>query len=247
MAMKILIAEDDDIIQNLNQKLMHHWGYEYDLAYNGKEAVEYAQNNIDQYDICLMDIDVPIMNGLNAAKRIREKVRYFPIIAISANQEHKNKCFQIGIDKFLKKPCHPDKLYQKLNDFNVKLFKFKHQDKKILMEEEKPMNQEELNELRKLKKMGLTKLKLIGTDYSFIVHKNVQNKISHDLVGQSKELAEFIDRSEAEPGRCHLYKANLHVTKDLFIPDELEKAIQEEDQIMSNFNKYFDVKLSQND
>jgi len=105
------------------------------------------------------------------------------------------------------------------------------------------MNQEELQELIQLKKTGLTKLKLVGTDHTFIVHKNIQNKISYDLVGEGKELSEFIDRSEKEPGRCHLYKVNLHVTKDMFTLDELEEAIQKENEIAIKFSKVTDREL----
>ncbi len=94
-----------------------------------------------------------------------------------------------------------------------------------------------------LKKKGLTKLKLVGTDHTFIVHKNIQNKISYDLVGEGKELSEFIDRSEKEPGRCHLYKVNLHVTKDMFTLDELEEAIQKENEIAIKFSKVTDREL----
>lgn len=79
------------------------------------------------------------------------------------------------------------------------------------------------------------------------MHKNIQNKISYDLVGQGKELSEFIDRSEKEPGRCYLYKANLHVTKDLFIPGKLESAIEEENKVILNLDNCFDKKISEQD
>jgi hypothetical protein len=99
-----------------------------------------------------------------------------------------------------------------------------------------PMNADELKDLRELKKKGLTKLKLLGLERTFVVHKNIQNKISHDLIGAGKEVSEFIDRSPDEPGRCHLYKANLYVTKDLFLPEELEKAIKLEDELAAKFD-----------
>jgi len=105
------------------------------------------------------------------------------------------------------------------------------------------MNPNELKELVDLKKKGLTKLKIVGVGETFVVHRNIQNKISYDLIGEGKELSEFIDRSEEEPGRCHLYKMNLHVTKDLFTPDELQEAIQREDQIVIRFEKTTDRKL----
>ncbi|OPY59365.1 MAG: hypothetical protein A4E57_04728 [Syntrophorhabdaceae bacterium PtaU1.Bin034] len=105
------------------------------------------------------------------------------------------------------------------------------------------MNREELQELIELKRRGLTKLKLVEIGATFIVHKNIQNKISYDIIGAGKELSEFIDRSENEPGRCHLYKANLHITKDLFTPEELENAIRIEDQIAEKFTKVIDEKI----
>ena len=76
-----------------------------------------------------------------------------------------------------------------------------------------------------------------------IVHKNIQNKISYDLIGEGKEISEFIDRSEQEPGRCHLYKVNLHVTKDLFMPEELEEAIKIENEIAIKFSNLTEKKL----
>jgi hypothetical protein len=80
----------------------------------------------------------------------------------------------------------------------------------------------------------------VGLGHVFIVHKNIQNKISYDLIGEGKELSEFIDRSPTEPGRCHLYKANLHVTKDLFLPEELDEAMRREDAIAMKFNNATD-------
>ena len=80
----------------------------------------------------------------------------------------------------------------------------------------------------------------MGLGHSFIVHKNIQNKISHDLIGEEKEISEFVDQSSAEPGRCYLYKVNLHVTKDLFLPGKLEEAIQRENEIALKFDRVAD-------
>ena len=62
--MNILIAEDNLVIQTIQEQLMESWGYSYDLASNGLEAVEYAKKNNGTYDLCLMDIDMPKMNGI---------------------------------------------------------------------------------------------------------------------------------------------------------------------------------------
>ena len=241
--MRILIAEDNPSIQELTGEFMDIWDFDFDMASNGSEAFDLAIANEGKYDLCLMDIDMPIMNGYEATKIIRRKLRYLPIMAVTGNLEFKDKYLESGMDDFIEKPYILDKLYDKINELTLKTVKIYKEQNQISLEKEMPMNPDELRELRELKKKGLTKLKLVGTEYTFVVHKNIQNKISYDLIGEGKELSEFIDRSEKEPGRCHLYKANLHVTKDLFVPDELEEAIQKEDQIAIKFDKSTEKKL----
>lgn len=241
--MKILIAEDNPDIQELTGEFMDIWNFEFDMASNGKEAVELAIANEGKYDLCLMDINMPIMNGCEATKVIRRRLKYIPIMAVTGNLGFKDKYLESGMDNILEKPYKPDKLYDKINELTVKSVKIHKEQNQISLEKEMPMNPDELRELRELKKKGLTKLKLVGIGYTFVVHRNIQNKISYDLIGEGKELSEFIDRSEKEPGRCHLYKVNLHVTKDLFIPDELGQAIQKEDQIAIKFDKATEKKL----
>jgi CheY-like chemotaxis protein len=233
--MNILIAEDNQMIQELNSELMESWGFKFDMASNGIEAVEYAKRNRGKYDLCLMDVEMPEMNGIEATRRIRESLPYFPIMAFTANPDYKSECFAAGMDEFAQKPCLPCQLFGIIKELTVKSISVRLNDEDISITKVMPMNPDELQELRGLKKKGLTKLKLVGLGHAFIVHKNIQNKISHDLIGECKELSEFIDRSPSEPGRCHLYKANLHVTKDLFLPEELEEAILKEDEVAMKF------------
>jgi hypothetical protein len=166
-------------------------------------------------------------------------------MAVTGSEELKTTYSEYGIDDCLGKPYLLDELYNRINQLTIKLEKLYIEENQFHFEKDIPMNQEELQELIALKKKGLTKLKLVGTDHAFVVHKNVQNKISHDLVGEEKALSEFIDRSDSEPGRCHLYKANLHVTKDLFIPEELEQAIQQEDEEVVQFASATSRKIQQ--
>lgn len=240
--MKILIAEDDSYLQEMASTLMNYWGFEFDIASNGLEAIQYAKINAGSYDLCLMDIDMPIMGGLQATKIIRHELQYFPIMALTGNLGAKKKYLEAGMDDFLEKPYSVNILQGKIKKLTTKVEKIYLADKKLKLEKESPMNREELQELIKLKKKGLTKLKLVGAGETFIVHKNIQNKISHDIIKAGKELSEFIDRSANEPGRCHLYKTNLHVTKDIFTPDELENAIRFEDEIADKFIQVFDEK-----
>lgn len=101
--MKILIAEDDSILQTLAGKLMNHWGFDFDMASNGLEAVEKAQMHEGEYDLCLMDIDMPRTNGLEATKIIRRKLKYFPIMAVTGNLQVKQKYLEIGMDDYFNK------------------------------------------------------------------------------------------------------------------------------------------------
>lgn len=240
--MKILIAEDQPMLQGMISEFMDCFGYDFDIASNGQEAVNLAKVKEGQYDLCLMDIDMPVMDGCEATKEIRNKTMYFPIMAVSANRQIKNIYSDIGMDDFLEKPYSIDTLSDKIDELTVKVEKIYFEKDKLNLKKEMPMDQKELQELIELKKRGLTKLKLVGLNHTFVVHKNIQNKISHDLIGEDKELSEFIDRSENEPGRCHLYKTNLHVTKDLFVPDELKAAIKNEDEIVVRFERSVDKK-----
>ncbi len=92
-----------------------------DTATNGKEALDlFAKSN---YDIILMDIRLPVMDGLKASKKIREieagTNKYTPIIALTANAMigDKEQCIEAGIDDYLSKPFQPQKLLDMLNKY----------------------------------------------------------------------------------------------------------------------------------
>ncbi len=111
--MNILIAEDNPTIQALHRHLMNNWGYSFDIASNGLEAVRLARKN--KYDLCLMDIEMPEMNGIEATKIIRKITAYFPIMALTANDAYKKLCYEAGMDDFAVKPCLPDELFNRIN------------------------------------------------------------------------------------------------------------------------------------
>jgi signal transduction histidine kinase/ActR/RegA family two-component response regulator len=101
---KILLAEDNPVNQQLMQVLLKKMGYEVALVDNGKLAVEAMEK--DSYDIILMDIQMPEMNGLDATRSIRQKGFKTPVIAITANalKGDREQCLEAGCDDYLPKP-----------------------------------------------------------------------------------------------------------------------------------------------
>jgi len=103
--LQILIAEDNLINLKLATVVLKKLGYETDAAMDGKQAVQLAAQK--KYDLILMDIMMPVMNGLEATKVIRSTFAVQPkIIAMTANAmpEDRTKCIEAGMDEYLSKP-----------------------------------------------------------------------------------------------------------------------------------------------
>lgn len=119
---KILIVEDDDISQLVLCTYLKQDYISLTIAKNGYEAVSCFNNS--KYDLILMDIAMPEMDGLQATKKIRikengNKVR-IPIIAVTASDPYNNRHIlrEAGIDDFIEKPVDPKLLQQKISQYS---------------------------------------------------------------------------------------------------------------------------------
>ena len=113
---KILIAEDNDSNFILMTYILKKY-YQFERAKNGQEAVEMAEKNT--YDIVLMDIKMPIMDGLEATKAIKEKFPDLPIIALTANafDSDRQLALEAGCNDFISKPVSSDLCLQTIKKF----------------------------------------------------------------------------------------------------------------------------------
>ena len=113
---KILIAEDNDSNFVLMSYILKKY-YQFERARNGQEAVEMVDKN--QSDIVLMDIKMPIMDGLEATKAIREKHPDLPILALTANafDSDRQLAMEVGCNDFLSKPVSSEECIETIKRY----------------------------------------------------------------------------------------------------------------------------------
>ncbi len=119
---RVLVVEDNELNVEIAQCLLEERGFEVDCVYDGSQAVERIRTaQPGTYDVILMDIMMPVMDGLEAARTIRgmdrEDCHTIPIIAMSANafDDDLKESVKCGMNGHLSKPVDVDKLYETLN------------------------------------------------------------------------------------------------------------------------------------
>ena len=112
---KVLVAEDIVLNQLLIKIILLDFGFDIDIVNNGKVAIEYLQKNT--YDIVLMDLQMPVMNGFEATTYIRNTLNsQIPIIALTADVTTADveKCIALGMNDYISKPIDEKQLYSKM-------------------------------------------------------------------------------------------------------------------------------------
>jgi CheY-like chemotaxis protein len=124
LPLRILVAEDNNVNQQVVLYLLERLGYRADVVGNGLEVLEALQRQ--PYDVVLMDVQMPIMDGFEATKRIQQE--WLPIsrpriIALTANamQGDKEECLKAGMDDYISKPIRLEHLVQALSKCHSKL------------------------------------------------------------------------------------------------------------------------------
>ncbi|MEQ9442654.1 MAG: ATP-binding protein [Cyclobacteriaceae bacterium] len=130
VGLRVLVAEDNKLNVAVLRQFLKKWGVQFDVAEDGEKAVAYTRKQT--YDVILMDIHMPKMDGLTASRHIRQQGITTPIVALTAStlSEIQEQLIQAGIDDFTTKPFIPELLYGTLAKYQVLTSDTKNPDEK---------------------------------------------------------------------------------------------------------------------
>ncbi|MEP0986524.1 response regulator [Ekhidna sp.] len=120
MSKKIIVAEDSSVIQNLTRKILSQLNYEISSVKNGQQVLDLLQK--DDFSLVLLDIHMPVMDGMECAKQIRGmdgNNHDIPIIAITGNANNytMEDFEQVGINAFIPKPLNYDSVVEMVKKY----------------------------------------------------------------------------------------------------------------------------------
>jgi len=225
---RILIVEDNVLNQQVISELIEQIGFDYDIAVNGKQGYLMACKNT--YDLALMDIQMPEMDGITATENIRKcGITDLPIIAMSAHSLESDieKSLKAGMNAYIVKPIDPDKLYNLLNKFikSVKKNDIQKNKKKSKIDKHGILPKIEGIETEiALKRVGDSEelyLKLLK-EYSMIykdVNDEISSYIDKNKMGKAKNLVHAL---KGASGMLGMINANI-------IYSNIEQALINED------------------
>jgi len=171
--MKILLAEDELPAIESAGLLMELWQYELEVVPDGKAAVERVKER--PYDLVLMDLVMPVMDGYEAIGRIRNLslTWYQPILALSATGAA-GECLRAGADDFLEKPYDCAVLQRKILELTPKVICLRKGEDRLILEERMPLDQSELLRLKELWRQGLELVQWLGTGATLAIPRTIE-------------------------------------------------------------------------
>ncbi len=117
MNLRVLLVEDNPVNVMIESKFLNKWKVSVDVAINGQEAIDKVNTNT--YDLILMDLRMPIMDGYEASQKLREMGLTIPIIAVTASgiTNVGDQIYDSGMNDYIKKPFDPKEMYAKLKKY----------------------------------------------------------------------------------------------------------------------------------
>ncbi len=107
---RVLLVEDNIINQKIAEKMLFRYGLIIKIAQNGQEALDMVENSPNEFNLIFMDIQMPILNGLDTTRELRIRQIKIPIVAMTANALHGDReiCLEAGMDDYIAKPVKLD-------------------------------------------------------------------------------------------------------------------------------------------
>ena len=201
---EVLIVEDNAINQEIAVEILKEAGVDVALAENGEVAVKKAKAK--KYNLILMDVQMPLMDGYQATKMIRKasKNEKTPIIAMTAHamKKDKERCLAVGMNDYITKPFIPQ-------NFLAKLSKYINDEKLIEVKKQEINLKKDLEVADELSALDLD-LGLKRVNYN----KKLYLEIIENFLGSSRDLLANINSALAE-NKLDLLKENIHTLKGI--------------------------------
>ncbi len=197
----ILLVEDDEVNQEMALELLQLTGLNVTIAHNGLEAVNFVTEN--DYDLVLMDVHMPVMDGYKATNIIRKEManRELPIIAMTANAmaEEKKRCLDAGMNDHLSKPVDPHLLFETISKYTKKL------DASVIVKDRTKIIKKEFDHT-------LPRLPGIDTEVglrrimdNIPFYKDVLKKFKDNYEFSAKEIKVLYDKGDIETAKLKVH------------------------------------------
>ncbi|MGO5066880.1 MULTISPECIES: response regulator [unclassified Clostridium] len=235
---KILIAEDNNVNQIVMSKLIELKGWIAKTVSNGKDSIVALQK--DSYDLIFMDISMPIMNGVDAAKIIKKNPKWskIPIVALTAydSLEQKKKFKALGMDDYLSKPIDSDKLQHIID-------KYLNNDKKI-KNNKLNLNKEEINNKFERLEKNLDGNKELVIELGYKIIELFSKKQMNEIIRLSQEkdienLRNLLHKLKGASSNFHLHEVKklLNEIKERAILDDIDNVYKIVEKITANISE----------
>ncbi|MCX5813799.1 MAG: response regulator [Proteobacteria bacterium] len=244
----ILLVEDNEFNQQLACELLTDAGFEVNIAQDGQKSLEMLDKHT--YDIVLMDMQMPVMDGITATQEIRKQecFKYLPVIAMTANvmADDIDKCYKAGMNDHIGKPIDPDELFGKLLKWVKPRQASQRQEvagmhaEKTEKEELKPAQQDDLPNIPGLD-TGLGLKRVMGKKklYMSLLKKFIEDQ--GQTLARIRQSLKVDDRGTAE----RLAHTTKGVSGNIGASDVQEKAAVVEAAIRNNeSSEVLDAKLN---
>ena len=260
---RILVVDDEELNRYLAEFILEQWKVEVEVAASGKQAIEKVINN--DFDVILMDIQMPEMSGVEVVKYIRneledKKKRSIPVIAVTANaiNGEEEKYLNAGMNEYISKPFKEKTLFTKLlKVMNIKNkdipVKYKEAGPRTSTEEKRLYNLEHLKKITKADNAFLIKMLEIFIEHTPVTFNQLQIAVNAGNWEQASSLAHKLGPSFVHLGITELAGMIKNLETDAKKRNNLEKFPESLSHLLKETNKIIDqlkkevIQLKQNE